>query len=148
MSGDLADLYRDLILDHSRRRRGEGPLEAADAEHHELNPTCGDEITVRIRLDPSRTTVESMRWEGSGCSISMASASVLAERAEGMSIAGVSQLIDGFRSMMRSRGAGEPDEDLLGDGIAFHGVAKYVMRVKCAMLAWVALEACVRQSER
>jgi hypothetical protein len=51
MSGDLADLYRDLILDHSRRRRGEGPLEAADAEHHELNPTCGDEITVRIRLD-------------------------------------------------------------------------------------------------
>jgi nitrogen fixation NifU-like protein len=148
MSGDLADLYRDLILDHSRRRRGEGPLEAADAEHHELNPTCGDEITVRIRLDPSRTTVESMRWEGSGCSISMASASVLSERAEGMSIAGVTQLIDGFRSMMRSRGAGEPDEDLLGDGIAFHGVSKYVMRVKCAMLAWVALEASIRQSER
>lgn len=140
---DLSGLYQELILDHSRRRIGDGELADPHATHHELNPTCGDEITMGVRLDASGTRVEAIGWVGDGCSISMASASALTELATGADLERVRQLIDGFRSMMRSQGAGEADEGLLGDAIAFHGVSKYVMRVKCAMLSWVALEACV-----
>ena len=140
---DLSGLYQELILDHSRRRLGEGELADPHATHHELNPTCGDEITLGIRLDATGETLEAIGWTGDGCSISMASASALSELAAGADLERVRQLIDGFRSMMRSQGAGEADEELLGDAVAFHGVSKYVMRVKCAMLAWVALEACV-----
>ncbi|WP_157001877.1 Fe-S cluster assembly sulfur transfer protein SufU [Agromyces laixinhei] len=140
---DLSGLYQELILDHSRRRLGDGELTEPHATHHELNPTCGDEITVGIRLDTSKTVLEQIGWTGDGCSISMASASAMTELAADADLARVRQLIDGFRSMMRSQGTGEADEDLLGDAIAFHGVSKYVMRVKCAMLAWVALEACL-----
>ncbi|MFF2371382.1 Fe-S cluster assembly sulfur transfer protein SufU [Agromyces sp. NPDC058110] len=140
---DLSGLYQELILDHSKRRVGDGALADPQASHHELNPTCGDEITLGIRLDPTGTTVEALGWEGDGCSISMASASALTELVVGADTAHVRELIDGFRTMLRSRGAGEPDEELLGDAIAFHGVSKYVMRVKCAMLSWVALEACL-----
>ena len=140
---DLSGLYQELILDHSHRRLGDGELADPHATHHELNPTCGDEITVGIRLDASRTVLEQIGWTGDGCSISMASASAMTELAAGADLARVRQLVDGFRAMMRSQGGGETDEELLGDAIAFHGVSKYVMRVKCAMLAWVALEACV-----
>ena len=140
---DLTGLYQELILDHSRRRLGDGELTEPHATHHELNPTCGDEITMGIRLDASGTVLEAIGWTGDGCSISMASASALTELAAGAEIDRVRELIDGFRTMMRSQGAGDADEELLGDAIAFHGVSKYVMRVKCAMLAWVALEACL-----
>ncbi|AWB94673.1 SUF system NifU family Fe-S cluster assembly protein [Agromyces badenianii] len=140
---DLSGLYQELILDHSRRRLGDGELAEPHATHHELNPTCGDEITMGIRLDASGTAIEAIGWTGDGCSISMASASALTELAAGADLDRVRQLVDAFRTMMRSQGAGEADEELLGDAIAFHGVSKYVMRVKCAMLAWVALEACV-----
>ena len=140
---DLTGLYQELILDHSRRRLGDGELSEPHATHHELNPTCGDEITMGIRLDASGTAIEAIGWTGDGCSISMASASALTELAAGADLDRVKELIDGFRIMMRSQGAGEADEELLGDAIAFHGVSKYVMRVKCAMLAWVALEACL-----
>ena len=140
---DLTGLYQELILDHSRRRLGDGELAEPHATHHELNPTCGDEITMGIRLDASGTAIEAIGWTGDGCSISMASASALTDLAAGADLDRVKELIDGFRIMMRSQGAGEADEELLGDAIAFHGVSKYVMRVKCAMLAWVALEACI-----
>lgn len=143
MSDALAGLYQELILDHSRRRIGEGPLENADAEKFERNPSCGDEITVRIKVDATGTRLESLAWEGAGCSISMASASALTELVGHDSLADITPRIDAFRAMLRSRGADEGDEDLLGDAIAFAGVSKYVMRVKCAMLSWVALEACL-----
>jgi nitrogen fixation NifU-like protein len=143
MSDALAGLYQQVILDHARARTGEGPLPDAAAEHHERNPTCGDEITVRLTLDPDTQRIAALRWEGTGCSISMASASVLAEMAPGRTVAEFTALTDAFRAMLRSRGAGEPDEELLGDAVAFRGVATFVMRVKCAMLAWVATEACV-----
>ncbi|WP_127792489.1 Fe-S cluster assembly sulfur transfer protein SufU [Agromyces sp. LHK192] len=138
---DLSGLYQELILDHSRRRNGEGELVDAHASHHELNPTCGDEITLGLRLDASGEKIEAIGWTGDGCSISMASASALTDLAVGADLADVRRMIDAFREMMRSKGEGDPDEELLGDAIAFHGVSKYVMRVKCAMLAWVALEA-------
>ncbi|MFE6964755.1 Fe-S cluster assembly sulfur transfer protein SufU [Agromyces sp. NPDC057679] len=145
MSG-LEGLYQQIILDQAKRRNGDGPLDGADAEHHEFNPTCGDEITVRVKLDDDGERLAEVAWQGDGCSISMASASTLAELAAGRPVDEVHGLIEGFRTMLRSQGAGEPDEELLGDAIAFHGVSKYVMRVKCAMLSWVALEAALAKA--
>ncbi|WP_022889606.1 Fe-S cluster assembly sulfur transfer protein SufU [Agromyces italicus] len=145
MSG-LEGLYQQIILDQAKRRNGDGPLDGADAEHHEFNPTCGDEITVRVKLDDDGVRLAELAWQGDGCSISMASASTLAELAVGRPVDEVGGLIEGFRAMLRSQGTGEPDEELLGDAIAFHGVSKYVMRVKCAMLAWVALEAALAKA--
>jgi len=141
MSDMLAGLYQQVILDHARARHGEGDLPDADAEHFERNPTCGDEITVRIALEPGTDRIRTLQWEGAGCSISMASASVLSDLAPGRTLPELADLTDAFRTMMRSRGTGEPDETVLEDAVAFHGVSKFVMRVKCGMLAWVAAEA-------
>jgi len=143
MADPLSGLYQEIILDHSRRRAGDRVLEAADGEHFERNPTCGDEITVQVAFEPGTDRIAQFAWHGSGCSISMSSASMLAEMAGGLTAAELVQKVGVFREMMRSKGGGEPDEDELGDAIAFHGTSKYVMRVKCAMLAWVAAEAAV-----
>lgn len=149
----LDQMYQDVILDHSKRRIGEGlaapdatPLagESAAGTHHEFNPTCGDEILVRVGMDGN--IVRSLTWQGDGCSISMAAASVLAEMAPNSDAQSLQQQIDAFREMLRSRGAVQPDEELLGDGVAFAGVAKFVARVKCAALAWVATEAALLQA--
>lgn len=145
MSG-LEGLYQQIILDHSKARHGDGELTDATAEHHELNPSCGDEITMRVRLDPSHEHIEELAWRGDGCSISMASASVLVDSVRGLPVAEARVLTDAFREMLRSQGRGEPDVEVLGDAVAFHGVSKYVMRVKCAMLAWVALEAALAKA--
>lgn len=147
----LDGLYQELILDHSKRPIGKGALDdaaaALTATHHEFNPSCGDEIELSIAVDSETGKIEQLAWEGQGCSISMASASVLAQLTrEGPLTLEEAQLrVDAFREMIQSRGEGEPDEDLLGDAVAFQGVSKFVMRVKCAMLAWVALEADLRQ---
>lgn len=143
----LGDLYQDVILDHARRRVGRGEVDEFAVTHHEVNPTCGDEVTVGVDVRDGR--IAGFAWSGQGCSISTASASVLSELlgesadAGGMDVADAHRLIAAFRDMMRSRGEGDVDEDLLGDGIAFQGVSRFVMRVKCAMLPWVALEACL-----
>jgi nitrogen fixation NifU-like protein len=141
MSG-LESLYQELILDHSKRRVGFGLAdeEGRSATSHQHNPLCGDEITLRLRLDEDGATVRDVTWEGNGCSISQASASMLTELVEGMPRAEASALIDGFREALRSRGTIELDEDVYLDAAALSGVSKYVARVKCAMLAWVALE--------
>lgn len=150
---ELDQMYQEVILDHSKRRIGEGlagqdatPVagETAAGTHHEYNPTCGDEILVRVGLNGSR--VASLTWEGEGCSISMAAASVLAEMAPGEDLQRVRTQVEAFRDMLRSRGAVEPDEQLLGDAVAFAGVSKFVARIKCAALAWVATEAAVLQA--
>lgn len=142
MSDPLAGLYQEVILDHSKRRIGFGELEHPDAEQFERNPTCGDEITLQVSIDPGSDTISAMQWKGSGCSISMASASVLSEMAVGLTLSELQSKTDSFREMLRSRGLGDPDIEILGDAVAFQGVAKFVMRVKCAMLAWVAAEGC------
>ncbi|MFV0433450.1 MAG: Fe-S cluster assembly sulfur transfer protein SufU [Leucobacter sp.] len=147
----LDGLYQELILDHSKRPIGRGGLEAAEgsltASHHEFNPSCGDEIDLSISIDPATGRIEQLAWEGQGCSISMASASILAQlvRDERLTVDEAQTRIDAFREMIQARGEGEPDEDLLGDAVALQGVSKFVMRVKCAMLGWVALEADLRQ---
>lgn len=142
----LDGLYQQLILEHSKKRAGDGPLADADAEHFERNPSCGDEITVRVKLDEDGTGLAELAWQGDGCSISMASASVLSELAVGKSPAEIEELVAAFRLMLRTRDGSEPDEDLLEDAVAFQGVSKFVMRVKCAMLSWVALEASLKEA--
>jgi nitrogen fixation protein NifU and related proteins len=142
----LEGLYQEIILDHAKARHGDRPLEGADAEHHEYNPTCGDEITLRVKLDAEHGRIDEVAWQGDGCSISMASASVLTDLVSGHPVDEALGLAEEFRAMLRSKGEGVPDEDLLGDAIAFHGVSKYVMRIKCAMLSWVALEAAVAKA--
>lgn len=145
MSGGLESLYQELILDHAKNRRGFGLAGSdADATSHQRNPICGDEITVRVRVEDGR--VASLTWEGAGCSISQASASMLAELAEGLDKKASAHLIDGFREAMRSKGALELDEDEYGDATALSGVSKYTARVKCAMLAWVAFEDALRRA--
>ena len=144
----LDGMYQEVILDHAKRRTGEGlaapaPGHAA-SESHQYNPTCGDEITVRVELAPAsggaEPLVERISWEGQGCSISMAAASVLAETVPGMSRAELVELIGVFRELLRSRGTVVPDEEVLGDAAAFAWVSRFVARVKCAMLGWVAAE--------
>lgn len=142
MTDPLAGLYQELILEHAKLRSGEGLIEPFDAERHLKNPTCGDEVTVRVRLADAKgeARVDALGWTGQGCSISQAAASVLAEQAPGLTVAEARERIEALRELLRSRGAVEPDEELLGDAVAFAGVARFPMRVKCAMLAWVALE--------
>lgn len=143
MSG-LDALYQELILDHSKRRAGFGlAAEGAggSATSYQRNPVCGDEITLRVRVQDD--LVLDVTWEGAGCAISQASASMLAalvEEDEGMPRAQATALIDGFRSAMRSRGTIPLDEETFSDASALSGVSRYTARVKCAMLAWVAFE--------
>ncbi|MDN3481498.1 SUF system NifU family Fe-S cluster assembly protein [Arthrobacter sp. APC 3897] len=149
MSAELQQLYQQIILDHAKARHGAGlaevPAGAKSGESHQLNPTCGDEITLRAVMgagaeNDGGSAVQGISWEGQGCSISMASASVLTDLAAGMPRDEVMDLVENFREVMRSRGTVEADEEVLGDAAAFSGVSRYPARVKCAMLAWVALE--------
>ena len=143
-SGDLQNLYQELILDHSRTPHGFGLRGEILAQSHQVNPTCGDEIRLRVRLEDGR--IAALGWEGQGCSISQASASMLASLVEeeiegdGMTRADAAALIERFREALRSRGSIPLDEETFGDAAALSGVSKFSARVKCAMLAWVALE--------
>ncbi|MCU1573168.1 MAG: system FeS assembly protein NifU family [Micrococcaceae bacterium] len=148
----LDSLYQQMILEHAKSRYGADlpadapavPGQPGTGQSHQLNPVCGDEITLQVQLDGG--SVQAVRWHGEGCAISMASASVLSELAEGKSPAELLQVMDAFRTVMRSRGKTAPDEDLLGDAAAFAGVSRYPARVKCAMLSWVAAEDALRQA--
>ena len=136
----LDGLYQEIILDHYKHPHGRGLRDPFDGEAHHVNPTCGDEITVRVTADLSDVS-----YDGLGCSISQASASVMFELLQGKDTASVSEIHGAFVDLMQSRGQIEPDEDVLGDGIAFAGVAKFPARVKCALLPWMAFkEAAVR----
>lgn len=135
---NVESLYQEIILDHYKNPRGRGPLEQAAGESHQVNPTCGDEVTVQISLDEAGHL--HVGYEGQGCSISQASASVMAEMVEGATLADADRVRDAFVEMMRSKGEYEPDEEVLGDGVAFVGVAKYPARIKCALLPWMALQ--------
>jgi len=136
---DLAGLYQQLILDHSKNPVGRHPLASPTASSHQVNPTCGDEVTLDIEVREG--VIAAVGWQGHGCSISQASASLLAGLVEKSTVENASALLDEFREALRSRGTIELDEDRFGDAIALNGVSKYVARVKCAMLPWVALEA-------
>jgi len=134
---NVESLYQDIILDHYKHPRGRALIEEPAGESHQVNPTCGDEVTVQVGLDADGTL--RIGYEGQGCSISQASASVMSEMLVGMAPDDAERVRLGFVELMHSKGDAEPDEDLLGDGIAFVGVAKYPARVKCALLPWMAL---------
>jgi nitrogen fixation NifU-like protein len=145
MSSDLEGLYQQVILDHARKPHGFGLVEGAASHSHQVNPTCGDEITLELHIEEGTDVVSSVRWEGHGCAISQASASLFTDVANGLTTPELTTRIESFREAMRSRGTIEPDEDLLGDAVVLGGVSKYMARVKCAMLAWVAAEHAIAQ---
>jgi len=140
----IDQLYQEIILDHYKHPHGKGLREPFDAEAHHVNPTCGDEITLRVRVGDG--VVDDVSYQGMGCSISQASASVLYELVRGRKVTEALATGDSFTEVMTGRGEVEPDEDILGDGIAFAGVAKYPARVKCALLAWMAFKDAVARA--
>lgn len=131
-------LYQDIILDHYKNPRGRAPLPDPAGESHQVNPTCGDEVTVQVSLDDEGHLL--VGYEGQGCSISQASASVMHEMVQGTTPGQAEAVRLAFLGLMHSKGEAEPDEDILGDGVAFVGVAKYPARIKCALLPWMALQ--------
>ena len=131
----IDQLYQDIILDHYKHPHGKGLREPFNGEAHHVNPTCGDEITVRVTGDLS-----DISYDGLGCSISQASASVLHELLQGHTPEEAFRVHEAFVALMQGRGQVEPDEEVLGDGIAFAGVARYPARVKCALLPWMAFK--------
>lgn len=136
--GSLEQMYQQIILDHAKHPEGRGLREPYDAEVHHVNPTCGDEVTLRVRL--AGDTIADLSYDGQGCSISQASASILSGLARGLTVAEMLRRYDALSEVMHGKGKVEPDEELLGDAVAFSGVAKYPMRVKCALLPWAALK--------
>jgi nitrogen fixation NifU-like protein len=139
----LESLYQEIILDHYKHPHGRGLREAdvADArvgQAHHVNPTCGDEVTVRVAV--SGDVLADVSYEGMGCSISQASASVLHELVTGRRVGEAFAAHEAFVELMSGRGQVTPDEEVLGDGVAFAGVARYPARVKCALLPWMAFK--------
>ena len=133
---DLDALYQEIILDHYRKPHGKGLREPHGAEVHHVNPTCGDEVTLRVQLDGDR--IEDVSYDALGCSISQASASVLYDLVVGKTVDEAMEIHGEFLALMQGKGTVEPDEDVLEDAIAFAGVAKFPARVKCALLSWMA----------
>ena len=133
-------LYQEIILDHYKNPHGAGLRDPFDAEVHHVNPTCGDEVTLRVRLEGegNDAVVQDVSYDALGCSISQASTSVLADLLIGKSVAEALRVHEDFLTLMQGRGSVEPDEDVLEDGVAFAGVAKFPARVKCALLGWMA----------
>jgi nitrogen fixation NifU-like protein len=134
----LDGLYQEIILDHYKHPHGRGLREPFGGEAHHVNPTCGDEVTVRVAADG--VTLTDISYDGMGCSISQASASVLHELLNGRPAADATRVHEAFVQLMQGRGNVAPDEDVLGDGVAFAGVARYPARVKCALLPWMAFK--------
>ncbi|BCJ61337.1 Fe-S cluster assembly sulfur transfer protein SufU [Micromonospora endophytica] len=139
----LDTLYQEIILDHYKHPHGRGLRDAADpadqvGEAHHVNPTCGDEVTIRVATDGD--VLHDVSYDGMGCSISQASASVLHELLTGRNMAEAFEVHTAFVTLVSGRGQVAPDEDVLGDGVAFEGVARYPARVKCALLPWMAFK--------
>jgi len=132
----LDELYKEVILDHYKNPRNKRDLPGAELSCSKNNPLCGDEITVHAHLADG--AVAEVTFEGSGCSISQASASMMTEAVAGKDLAGAERLAGDFRGMMEGRH--EPDEDEFGDLVALKGVVKYPVRIKCAVLAWDVLQ--------
>ena len=146
----IDSLYQEIILDHYRNPHGKGLREPYHAEVHHVNPTCGDEVTVRVRLDGAgdQATVGDVSYDSLGCSISQASVSVMSDLIIGKPVSEAMATCDEFVALMQSRGEAEPDEDVLGDAVAFAGVSKYPARIKCALLGWMAWKDATAQAMR
>ena len=137
----LESMYQEIILDHYRNPHHKGLRDPFDAEVHHVNPTCGDEVTLRVKL-AGDGTVEDVSYDSLGCSISQASVSVMTDLVVGKDLDEATAAYDAFLGLMRAKGdtgaVVEADEDLLEDAVAFEGVSKYPARIKCALLGWMA----------
>ena len=131
----LEALYQEILLDHYRRPRNKGALPDADVHEHGVNPFCGDQIELYLRLDGDR--VAEVRFDGTGCSISQASASMMTEVIRGKTVDEVRALIQRVQKMLKGGDGGGAD---LGELEALRGVSKFPVRIKCALLAWKVLE--------
>ncbi len=133
---DLESLYQEIILDHYRSPHHAGLREPFEAEVHHVNPTCGDEVTLRVHV--AAGVVDDVSYDALGCSISQASTSILTDLLIGKTVAEAMSVHEEFVQLMQGRGTVEPDEEVLEDAIAFAGVAKFPARIKCALLGWMA----------
>ena len=145
MSADLDAMYQEIILDHYRNPLNKGLRDPFEAEVHHVNPTCGDEITLRVHLEDG--VVKDVSYDAEGCSISQAAASVMTELVLDRPLDEALDKHQAFLELMQGKGQVEPDEDVLEDGIAFAGVAKFPARVKCALLSWMAFKDATAQAE-
>jgi len=138
---NLESMYQEVILDHYKNPQHAGLREPYEAEVHHVNPSCGDELTLRVHLSEDGATVEDVSYDTEGCSISQASTSVMAEEVIGLPVDEAMSKLAAFDEMITSRGTVEGDAEKIGDGVAFAGVAKFPARVKCALLGWKAFQA-------
>lgn len=134
----MEQLYQDIILEHYRLKSHSGLREPFGAEVHHVNPSCGDEVTLRV--DIADGVVDDVSYDGVGCAISQASTSVMTDLVVGRPVDEALRLHDEFLALMQSQGKSEPDEDILGDAVAFVGVSQLPARVKCALLGWSAFK--------
>ena len=141
----MESLYQEIILDHYRNPLHKGLREPFGAEVHHVNPTCGDEVTLRVQL--VNGTVQDVSYDALGCSISQASVSVLADLLIGKSLEEANAVYAEFLALMQSKGQAEGNEDVLEDAVAFAGVSKYPSRIKCALLGWMAWKDAVARAE-
>lgn len=144
----LEQMYQDVILDHYKHPHHRGLREPFNAEVHHVNPTCGDEVTLRVTLSDDGEQISDVSYDGQGCSISQAATSVLTDLVIGQTLCDALKTVDSFNEMVTSRGTLEGDEELIGDGVAFAGVSKYPARVKCALLGWLAFKDAVVQASQ
>jgi nitrogen fixation protein NifU and related proteins len=144
----LDQMYQEIILDHYKHPHGRGLREPYGAQVRHVNPTCGDEVTLRVQLKGTgpAAQVADVSYEGQGCSISQAATSVLTDLVIGQTVEQAFGTMDAFVELMQGRGQVEPDEDVLADAIAFAGVARYPARVKCALLGWMAFKDAVARA--
>ncbi|QWZ09589.1 SUF system NifU family Fe-S cluster assembly protein [Nocardioides panacis] len=137
---DLDALYQEIILDHYKNPHHRGLRDPYEAEVHHVNPTCGDEITLRVHLSGTGddTVIADVSYDAEGCSISQAATSVMTDLVIGKPLDQALSVHESFLTLMQGRGGVEPDEEVLEDAIAFAGVAKFPARIKCALLSWMA----------
>jgi nitrogen fixation NifU-like protein len=134
----LDNLYQEVILDHYKNPQNKSLASDNDAQVHHVNPSCGDEVTLGVKLDGDR--VASINWEGVGCSISQASTSIMSDLLAGKTLAEAASISDNFLHLMQSKGGEEGDPEILEDAVALAGVSKYPARIKCALLGWMAFK--------
>ena len=142
---NVDELYQTIILDHYREKHHSGLRDPHDVEVHHVNPSCGDELTLRVLLDGDH--ISDVSYEAEGCSISQASTSIMTDLVIGQSVQHVLDLYDEFVEVMESKGEQVPNEDRFEDAIAFAGVAKFPARVKCALLGWAAVRDAILQAQ-
>ncbi|AKK05989.1 Modular FeS cluster scaffolding protein NifU [Corynebacterium mustelae] len=143
---NLESMYQEVILDHYKNPSHAGLRDPFDSEVHHVNPSCGDELTLRLKLTDDSAEITDVSYHAEGCSISQASTSVMAEEIIGKSVSEALSKLEEFEKMITSRGQYAGDDEIIGDGIAFGGVSKYPARVKCALLGWKAFEAALSEA--